>query len=232
MLAPSSHLCREDDKSFVTKENYPRAKLQTHEMLSEIMRFIYFVTQNIISGILRSKSIKFILNLKFQTSRQSLQLGRWLLVGDRCIVYDMVIVMNKYTYVVDVGLLPTSRKYWPSTRWAEWEKHYSEFELAYAKKNKACAAPMYSVYWYALRWRRFVYVLDSQGSIPGRGKLFLLASRPSLGPIKPPVPWTRGVSPGVKRLGREADHLYLVPRWRMVGLYLYYPKRLHGTVLN
>jgi hypothetical protein len=53
------------------------------------------------------------------------------------------------------------------------------------------------------------YGLDVQGSIPGRGKIFLFseASRPALGPIQPPIEWVPGaLSLGVKRPGREADH--------------------------
>jgi hypothetical protein len=37
--------------------------------------------------------------------------------------------------------------------------------------------------------------------------LFIIMSRPALGPIQPPIPWVPGVlSLGVKRPGREADH--------------------------
>jgi hypothetical protein len=52
------------------------------------------------------------------------------------------------------------------------------------------------------------YELDGRGSIPGRGKIiFSIGSRPLLRPIHPPIQWVPGdLSPGVKRLGREADH--------------------------
>jgi len=48
--------------------------------------------------------------------------------------------------------------------------------------------------------------------------LFTTVSRPVLGPTQPPVQWIPGaLSLGVKRPGREADHLHLVPRSRMRG---------------
>jgi hypothetical protein len=47
---------------------------------------------------------------------------------------------------------------------------------------------------------------------------------------------TRGYFPLVKWWGHEADHSSpssdLVPRSRMVELYLHSPKHLHGVVLN
>jgi hypothetical protein len=38
------------------------------------------------------------------------------------------------------------------------------------------------------------YGLDDQGSVPGRGKIFLFsaASRPDVGPTQPPVQWVLG----------------------------------------
>jgi hypothetical protein len=69
------------------------------------------------------------------------------------------------------------------------------------------------------------YVLDDQGSIPGRGeRIFTLTSlsRPALRPTQPPVQWLLGVlSPGVKR-GRGVTlttHPYLVLRSRMSRSY-------------
>jgi hypothetical protein len=54
------------------------------------------------------------------------------------------------------------------------------------------------------------YGLDGRGSIPGRGMIFLfsIASIPGLRPTQPPTQLVPGtLSPGVKRPGREADHL-------------------------
>jgi hypothetical protein len=56
------------------------------------------------------------------------------------------------------------------------------------------------------------YRLDSRGSIPSRGKIFLfsIASRPALEPTQLPIQWVReGDFPGLKRPGRGADHLLL-----------------------
>jgi hypothetical protein len=61
-----------------------------------------------------------------------------------------------------------------------------------------------------------------EGSSPGRGLgIFLLttASRPALGPTQPSIEWVAGApSLRVKRQGREADHLHLVPRSRICGV--------------
>jgi hypothetical protein len=51
--------------------------------------------------------------------------------------------------------------------------------------------------------------LRGQSSSPGRVKnfLFFVSSRLALGPTQPPLQWVpRTLSPGVRRLGREADH--------------------------
>jgi hypothetical protein len=60
------------------------------------------------------------------------------------------------------------------------------------------------------------YRLDNSGSgvrFPGGGLgmfLFSTASRPTMGPIQPPIQWVLGgggaLSPGIKWSGREADH--------------------------
>jgi hypothetical protein len=80
------------------------------------------------------------------------------------------------------------------------------------------------------------YGLDGRGSIPSRGKKFLST------PHRPDRLWglrsflSNGcqgdLSPGVKRPGREADHSHVVPRSRVVGLYLHLPICLHGIVLD
>jgi hypothetical protein len=51
--------------------------------------------------------------------------------------------------------------------------------------------------------------MDGRGSNPDRGKIhpFSTASRPALGPTRPPIQRVPGqISPGVKRPKREADH--------------------------
>jgi hypothetical protein len=50
------------------------------------------------------------------------------------------------------------------------------------------------------------YGLDGPEIESRLGRDFTLTSRPALGPIQPPVQWTPGLSPGVKRPGRGADH--------------------------
>jgi hypothetical protein len=63
---------------------------------------------------------------------------------------------------------------------------------------------------------------------------FSTSSRPTLEPTQLPIQWVPGgwaISPGVKRPGRGAD-LRLMPRSRIVEIYLYFPTRIHGVVLN
>jgi hypothetical protein len=64
--------------------------------------------------------------------------------------------------------------------------------------------------------------------------IFSAASRPALGPSQPLVQWVPAViSLGIKWLGREVtSYLHLVPRSRMVELYLHSLICLHGIVLN
>jgi hypothetical protein len=74
------------------------------------------------------------------------------------------------------------------------------------------------------------------GFVPRRGQeifLFYIASRPALGPTQLHIQWVLGaLSPGIKRQRRQADHPYLVPRSRIVKLYLHSAICVHGTVLN
>jgi hypothetical protein len=63
------------------------------------------------------------------------------------------------------------------------------------------------------------YRLDNLNSVPITGEIFLfsIAERPALGPTQPPIHYTRGVKlQGVKL----TTHLHLVPRSRMVELYI------------
>jgi hypothetical protein len=56
-----------------------------------------------------------------------------------------------------------------------------------------------------------------------------------LGPIQPPIQWVpRALSLGVKRAGREADHLppSSAEVKECVELYLHSPIRLYGVVLS
>jgi hypothetical protein len=54
------------------------------------------------------------------------------------------------------------------------------------------------------------YGLDDRGvgyRVPVESRIFSASSRPALGPTQPPIQWVPGaLSPGVKRLEREADH--------------------------
>jgi hypothetical protein len=63
--------------------------------------------------------------------------------------------------------------------------------------------------------------------------LFSTTSRPALRPTQPPIQWVpEALSPRVKRQGPEADHLLLVPRLKMVDLYLHSPIYHRGIVVN
>jgi hypothetical protein len=54
------------------------------------------------------------------------------------------------------------------------------------------------------------YGLDDRGfevRVPVGERIFSTSSRPTLGSTQPPIEWVpEGLSPGVKRPGREADH--------------------------
>jgi hypothetical protein len=66
--------------------------------------------------------------------------------------------------------------------------------------------------------------LEGRGSIPSKGKMFLFSTafRPAPGPTQPPIKWVSGLFPrGVKRQGCVNEHFHLVPRLRMVELYLH-----------
>jgi hypothetical protein len=59
------------------------------------------------------------------------------------------------------------------------------------------------------------YGLDGPGIESRWGRDFSNILRPALGPTQPPVQWVPGLSRGVKRTGRGADHPpLLVPRSR------------------
>jgi hypothetical protein len=78
------------------------------------------------------------------------------------------------------------------------------------------------------------YGLDNWGSIPGRGKIFLfsIVSRLALEATQHPIQWVSGaLSLGKNWQRHETDHSHLLPRSRMVELYLHSPIHLHGILL-
>jgi hypothetical protein len=57
------------------------------------------------------------------------------------------------------------------------------------------------------------------------------APRPAVGPTQPPSQWVPGGGLFPPRV-KLTTQLHLVPRTRMVEIYLHSPTRLHGMVLN
>jgi len=53
--------------------------------------------------------------------------------------------------------------------------------------------------------KRLSYELDGPRSNPSGDEIFR-PSRPALGPTQPPVKWVPGLSRGIVRPGRSADH--------------------------
>jgi hypothetical protein len=76
------------------------------------------------------------------------------------------------------------------------------------------------------------YVLDGQDLIPGRGKMFLfsIASRLALGPTQPLIQWIRGAGRDSQDM-KLTTYLHLVPRSRVVELYLHSPVCVHVMML-
>jgi hypothetical protein len=79
------------------------------------------------------------------------------------------------------------------------------------------------------------YWLDGRGSIPGTAKSFVSTAQCPDRLWGPPISYamrTGGSSQGLKWPVREAYHLHLVPRSRLVELYLHSLMCLHDVVLN
>lgn len=78
----------------------------------------------------------------------------------------------------------------------------------------------------------FSYELDDRGLIPGRGRYFSLRHRAQTGSEGPPSLLTsehpEGFLRGVKRPGRDTDHLHLVSKSMRIPPLI----RLHGVVLK
>jgi hypothetical protein len=75
------------------------------------------------------------------------------------------------------------------------------------------------------------YRLDGRGSNLGRSKIFLYSI---CRPTQPPIQWVTGFFPPVYsgRGVKLTTDLHLVPRSRIVGLYLHSPMYIHDLVLN
>jgi hypothetical protein len=77
------------------------------------------------------------------------------------------------------------------------------------------------------------YELDGRGSIPGKGKDFSLFHKVQTALEPHYAVGIRGSTQGYSGRGvKLTTHLHLVPRSRMMQLYLYSPVRLHDMVLN
>jgi hypothetical protein len=62
--------------------------------------------------------------------------------------------------------------------------------------------------------------------VEARDVFYFTDSRPPLGPTQPPIHWMpSAIFSGVK----QTTHLHLVPRPRMLELYLHSPTGLHGV---
>jgi hypothetical protein len=64
-------------------------------------------------------------------------------------------------------------------------------------------------------------------------EIFSSPQRPDWGPTQPPIKWVTGGSFSGNGCGMKlTTHLHLVPRSRMVELYLHFTMCFHGIVLN
>jgi hypothetical protein len=76
------------------------------------------------------------------------------------------------------------------------------------------------------------YELDCRGSIPGRGRSISSTPQHTDQLWGPPSLLYNGCCGENRRRRKLTTHLHLVPRPRMVELYLHSQTRLHGVVLN
>jgi hypothetical protein len=85
--------------------------------------------------------------------------------------------------------------------------------------NSHGAVIVQSVKWLATGWMIRILGFDSRWGL--WIFLFTTASRTALGPTQPPIQWVkRALSQGVKRPGREADHLPPLSPTRLLGIVL------------